>query len=119
MKDIDVAGMGGFRGELTAEALAQVSQSLEQAGGSKIPHNFERTAPVHNPHQQRGKMPQTVHRNPQTLALLKLLDLPYNLEPQAQNGAGEGQVLSIDGSIHSSLFNLHEEDTKLGFKSAL
>lgn len=80
--------MGGFRGEVTDEGLAWVRTALQNAGGGKIPGNFEQTAPLHNARQQRGNMPQKALRNPQTLALLKLLDLEYNLEPQDSDPPG-------------------------------
>ena len=55
-----------------------------------IPPNFQPTAPAYSPGDpglQRGHMPQRPVRNPQTLALLGLLGLPYNLD---EGGAGAG-----------------------------
>jgi len=75
------AGMGGSRNMLTQEALAKVEEALARAGGARIPHNFEPTAAAYDPSsQQKGRMPQTQTRNPQTVALLRMLGLPYNLE---------------------------------------
>ena len=94
-----IAGMGGHRAEVTEEGVAWVREALGKAGGSRVPTNFEPTAPVHNPAQQRGRMPQKGLRNPQTLALLRLLDLPYNLEPQSEDSAGEPSCLPVGKAI--------------------
>ena len=86
--DLQSSGMGGFRDEVTADGVAWISQALQKVGGSKIPSNFQRTAPVHTPQAKRGSMPRQARRNPQTEALLKLLDLPYNLEPNVAENPG-------------------------------
>lgn len=80
--------MGGFRDEVTDEGVAWVSEALQRAGGPRIPSNFQLTAPVHNPQARRGTMPRRAYRNPQTEALLDLLGLPYNLEPNAEHALG-------------------------------
>lgn len=57
---------------------------LDKNGNSTvIPANFQRTAPVCKDDSEggprRGRMPRTALRNPQTEALFRLLDVPYNL----------------------------------------
>ena len=52
-----------------------------------MPDNFVPTAAVYdpaNPHMQRGSMPTELPRNPQTVALLDLLGLSYNLDRGGQ-----------------------------------
>lgn len=54
---------------------------LERRGHASIPANFATTDPPHDaarPHKPR--MPTTAHRNPQTVCLLDMLQLPYNLD---------------------------------------
>lgn len=56
-------------------------QALAARGGSAIPHIFVRTVHVHNPSQRpQGRMPHSMPRNPQTIAFLDMLRLPYNLD---------------------------------------
>lgn len=57
--------------------------ALEAAGGAAIPQNFSITAPPYDPRagRRRGSMPQALHPNPQTQALLRLIGL---------DGAGGG-----------------------------
>lgn len=77
------------------------------AGGARVPLNFEQTAPAYdpaNPRMQRGRMPTDSLRNPQTVAFLDMLGLPYNLDrggstaqldgAEAAAGAGLASVTS-------------------------
>jgi hypothetical protein len=58
-----------------------VKAMLERRGHARVPSNFERTAAAHDPsHPRQPRMPSTAHRNPQTVALLQLLELPFNLD---------------------------------------
>jgi hypothetical protein len=64
------------------------------AGGPAVPDNFSPTAPAYDPQgSRRGAMPPAPLRNPQTVALLALLGLDYNLDhaQQGQGGARQGQ----------------------------
>eukprot|EP00955_Chlamydomonas_euryale_P116253 366406-Chlamydomonas_euryale.AAC.16 len=87
-------GMGGLRAGPDAADVAAVRSALGARGGAAIPLNFEPTAPAYtappNPGFKvappRGRMPTTAVRNPQTVALLSMLGLQYNLEPQAVAG---------------------------------
>lgn len=58
-----------------------------QPGGARVPNNFSPTAPAHAagvPERMQGTMPRAAVRNPQTVALLALLGLPYNLDQSQQ-----------------------------------
>lgn len=57
-----------------------VSDALDRHG-RKIPNNFEQTAQPFTPHggRERGSMPRSDSRNPQTENFLEMLGLPYNL----------------------------------------
>lgn len=76
-----------------------VAAALAARGGAAIPLNFEPTVAAHSGGSSgaggggrpaRGRMPQFVPRNPQTLALLQLLGgLPYNLD-RGKGGAAAG-----------------------------
>jgi hypothetical protein len=63
-----------------------------------VPDNFVRTAPAYdpsNPRMQRGSMPTEALRNPQTVELLDMLGLPYNLDragAQAEAPGARGSV---------------------------
>ena len=53
-----------------------------------IPLNFQPTVPSHDPsavskQRVQGRMPQQAIRNPQTVAFLEMLGLPYNLDHDA------------------------------------
>ncbi|EFN55283.1 hypothetical protein CHLNCDRAFT_57928 [Chlorella variabilis] len=74
------------------QELAEVRRRLEERGGAAVPRNFVRTVPAYDPSQPQmrsGTMPQQAVRNPQTVAFLELLGLPYNLEHEA-GGYGSG-----------------------------
>ncbi|WIA35356.1 hypothetical protein OEZ86_003807 [Tetradesmus obliquus] len=75
------------------EDVAFVEQLLQQRGSSSIPNNFAPTAPAYNPAagRARGNMPRADLRNPQTEALLEMLQLPYNLD-HAANSSGAGRA---------------------------
>ena len=80
--------MGGSRAELTAESLSHVQEILGARGGATLPLNFMPTVPAHDPsalskQRAQGRMPQQAIRNPQTVAFLKMLGLPYNLDHNA------------------------------------
>ena len=53
----------------------------KEQGGLESPVIFSVLLRCTLPQAKRGSMPRKAHRNPQTEALLELLDLPYNLEP--------------------------------------
>ena len=57
---------------------------LAQRGHADVPLNFAPTAPPFQPEHRnrRPQMPQTRFRNPQTVALLEMLELDYNLDQQ-------------------------------------
>lgn len=77
-------GMGGMRSGPKASDKQFVEQLLEQRGSQAIPHNFQPTVPAYNPTAQgpkaKGRMPTQSIRNPQTVELLDMLQLPYNLD---------------------------------------
>lgn len=82
------------------------------AGGARIPDNFAPTAPAYdpsNPAMQRGRMPTEMLRNPQTVALLDMLGLPYNLDRGGPAGMAGGAA-DIAGALwvwrFSMLLNL-------------
>lgn len=79
------AGMGSSRSESTPASQDHVRQVLAERGGLRIPHNFAQTAEPHDARaiKQRGRMPQTAPRNPQTVEFLEMLRLPYNLDHTA------------------------------------
>eukprot|EP00877_Chromochloris_zofingiensis_P005555 jgi/Chrzof1/14/Cz01g00150.t1 len=68
------------------EDLAFVRGALERHG-SRIPDNFQPTAPAYNPgagpKRYRGAMPKQAYQNPQTVAFLHMLGLHYNLDHAA------------------------------------
>jgi lariat debranching enzyme len=81
----------------TEAEVEAVRRLLAARGGPAVPPNFVQTAPPHDAAggaHQRGRMPRGGARNPQTVALLEMLGLPYNLDPQgeaaAASGAGRG-----------------------------
>ena len=66
-------------------ARAAVAAALEARGSAAVPLNFERTARAHDPAQpRRAAMPTSTPRNPQTVALLELLQLDYKLDTPVQ-----------------------------------
>ena len=81
--------MGGqVRGTTTEQARA-MKDLLAARGGPTIPQNFAPTAPAYDPARpQRGRMPQRLLRNPQTVQFLEMLGLPYNLERGGMAGPG-------------------------------
>lgn len=63
------------------DTVEQVKAMLERRGHAHIPANFARTDPPHDAtHPRQPRMPTTSHRNPQTVCLLDMLQLPYNLD---------------------------------------
>jgi lariat debranching enzyme len=68
------------------ETLSKVKSILDARGGTRIPANFEMTAPPHfGGTRGRGRMPTMILRNPQTLDFLNMLELPYNLSSDPVN----------------------------------
>jgi lariat debranching enzyme len=61
-----------------------VENNLASRGLQNIPHNFQQTAPAHQPDEgfvkRRGRMPRSELRNLQTQALLGVLGLTYDLD---------------------------------------
>ena len=97
---------GGARNMLTPEALASVAEALQRAGGPRIPLNFQSTAAAHNPSvKQQGVMPQTQIRNPQTLAFLEMLGLPYNLDHRAPRQPGVHSFCALSLLVSVTLFS--------------
>ncbi|KAK9868315.1 hypothetical protein WJX84_007760 [Apatococcus fuscideae] len=82
---------GGQRLGPPLKDLDAIEDAFKGRGSCTIPHNFQPTAPCHDPQggQRRGSMPKSLPRNPQTLALLAMLGLPYNLDPPT-DGRGFG-----------------------------
>ena len=104
------------RGPLPAH-LEAISKAMEERGTRKVPDNFVQTVPPHTlPEQEmggagggggrgrggfhvqprRGRMPQGPHiRNPQTVELLEMIGLRYNLDhselPAQHQGGGPAQ----------------------------
>ncbi len=79
--------------------------------GSAIPDNFQQTAEAYNPSKSRGglhgTMPAVPARNPQTVALLELLGLPYTLDPAGARAAtGPGHVAAGACSISMPFIEL-------------
>lgn len=77
---------------ITATQQKEVREMLVAAGiGLRIPNNFQQTAPPYvdpgpgTRQQHRGCIPQESLRNPQTVALLTLLGLDYNLDPSTRS----------------------------------
>ncbi|PNW87402.1 hypothetical protein CHLRE_02g146950v5 [Chlamydomonas reinhardtii] len=85
-------GMGQLRSGPRPADLEYVQQALAARGGATIPHNFTVTAPPYDPAagQRKGRMPQRHERNPQTVALMELLGLPYNLDHSELHGGPGG-----------------------------
>ncbi|GLC41533.1 hypothetical protein PLESTB_001000700 [Pleodorina starrii] len=81
-KHAPLPGMGALRAGPRPEDVEFVRQVLAARGTSRVPDNFAVTAEPYNPAsgQRRGRMPQRHVRNPQTVALLEMLGLPYNLD---------------------------------------
>jgi lariat debranching enzyme len=74
---------GGGRGPAPGRdaARAAVAAALAARGSADVPLNFERTARAHDPAQpRRAAMPTATPRNPQTCALLEMLQLDYKLD---------------------------------------
>ena len=66
----------------------QVAEALAHAGGANVPHNFAATVRAADPRAPvRGSMPLCTPRNPQTLALLQLLQLDFRLDEAQQQHA--------------------------------
>ncbi|KAK9903387.1 hypothetical protein WJX75_004587 [Coccomyxa subellipsoidea] len=94
-KAVPLPGMGALRRGPNLEDVQYVGEALAARGGPEVPHNFMPTAPGHDGRQRRGVMPTHAVRNPQTVALLEMLGLPYNLDPSSehtsvQSGAASG-----------------------------
>lgn len=43
----------------------------------------------------QGKMPQVAERNPQTVAFLEMLGLPYDLDPAGAAAAAAGPIAGL------------------------
>ncbi|KAL6760061.1 lariat debranching enzyme, C-terminal domain-containing protein [Haematococcus lacustris] len=75
-----------------------VEQALAARGNANVPLNFQPTAPAFNPQlgtRQQGRMPARHVRNPQTEALLQLLQLPYSLDhanPPKPTASSQGPI---------------------------
>ncbi|KAF8060563.1 DBR1 [Scenedesmus sp. PABB004] len=82
----------GGRAGPAPEDVAHVERLLSERGSAAIPHNFAPTAPAFDPvaGRVRGAMPRSDLRNPQTVALLDWLGLPYNLDHAANARGGGG-----------------------------
>lgn len=78
---------------VTPEALAKAMAIIQERGSAAIPDNFVRTAPTYEGRKRRGSMPRRPLRNPQTVAFLQMLGLPYNLEPPPDPLAGTHPAL--------------------------
>ncbi len=65
-----------------AAEVDAVRALLAARGGAAVPPNFAPTAPAHagGGEPRGGRMPREALRNPQTVALLEMLGLPYNLD---------------------------------------
>ncbi|KXZ49477.1 hypothetical protein GPECTOR_21g703 [Gonium pectorale] len=85
-------GMGSLRTGPRPEDVQFVRRALAERGTSRIPDNFAATAapydPVAQAGQRKGRMPQRHERNPQTVALMEMLGLPYNLDHADVRGSG-------------------------------
>ena len=75
----------------TAEEVRWVASRLEAAGGAAIKDSFCRTAPTQAEYEMGARQVGHHVRNPQTLALLELLDLPYQLDRNEGMGFGGGR----------------------------
>lgn len=64
--------------------------------GSTIPTKFIQTAPPYEPNKPGGRVGKSSghQRNPQTVAFLELLDLPYLLDSEPQSTPWQQQALS-------------------------
>ncbi|GLI69873.1 hypothetical protein VaNZ11_014590 [Volvox africanus] len=99
-------GMGGLRSGPQPEDVVFVRQTLAARGTSRVPDNFVVTAESYNPAlgQRHGRMPQRHQRNPQTVALMDMLGLPYNLDHNDARGKGPpGTAPSRPGCVPLSL----------------
>jgi hypothetical protein len=76
-----------------AEDVAYVKEVLEKRGIADIPSNFVATAPAYSPAsgRKRGSIPSSIPRNPQTVELLDMLGLEYNLDVAGQQQAQQRQ----------------------------
>ncbi|GFR48380.1 hypothetical protein Agub_g10272, partial [Astrephomene gubernaculifera] len=90
-KHAPLPGMGMLRSGPRPEDVEFVRQVFAARGSTRIPDNFTATAQPYDPQRQqgqrKGRMPQRHERNPQTVALLEMLGLPYNLDHKDVNGA--------------------------------
>lgn len=78
-----------------AEHRAAVAEALTAAGGAVVPRDgFART--VDPGKRGQGDMPTSIPRNPQTEAVLRLIDRPWNLGGETQ-GPGAGLAAPLTG----------------------
>ncbi|GAB4818925.1 hypothetical protein N2152v2_005971 [Parachlorella kessleri] len=95
---------------VTQAQLEDIRQRLQQQGGPRVPDNFVPTAPAYdpaNPRMQRGSMPTELPRNPQTVALLDLLGLSYNLDRGGQQADAAVPAAEV---ANPEEIDLHGED---------
>ncbi|KAL4420156.1 hypothetical protein ABPG77_008292 [Micractinium sp. CCAP 211/92] len=90
----------------SAAEVAEVERLLaERNGGTAVPRNFAPTAPAYDPaspQARMGRMPQRAERNPQTLAFLELLGLPYNLDYSGQAGGGAASAAAAAALVQGA-----------------
>uniref|UniRef100_A0A803MRC7 Lariat debranching enzyme C-terminal domain-containing protein n=1 Tax=Chenopodium quinoa TaxID=63459 RepID=A0A803MRC7_CHEQI len=92
--------------QVDIEGSRQCVRSKLNTRGVK-PFEFTRTAPCHDPSQSvfNGSSAEH-HRNPQTEALLKLLELPYLLD----NSIASREMSSYSPSISKGAYSIDDED---------
>ena len=100
-------------GSTTTEQARAMKDLLAARGGPTIPQNFATTAPAYDPAgPQRGRMPQRLLRNPQTVHFLEMLGLPYNLERGGVAGPAPGAAATapapgeLYGPVHRLTINM-------------
>ncbi|XP_048503390.1 lariat debranching enzyme isoform X2 [Beta vulgaris subsp. vulgaris] len=90
--------------QVDKEGCRQWVRSKLNIRGAK-PFEFSRTAPCYDPVQSVSNGPGADHRNPQTEALLKFLELPYLLD----NSTASSELSSDSPSVSRGFYSNNED----------
>ncbi|BDA50256.1 Lariat debranching enzyme [Coccomyxa sp. Obi] len=97
-KPSPLPGMGALRRGPNPEDVQYVREAVAARGGPEVPQNFTPTVPGHDGRARRGVMPSQPVRNPQTLAFLEMLGLPYNLDDSSAASPAHASAASAASS---------------------
>ncbi|CAL8465238.1 g4773 [Coccomyxa elongata] len=97
-KPAPLPGMGALRRGPNPEDVRYVREAVAARGGPEVPQNFAPTAPGHDGRMRRGVMPSRPVHNPQTVAFLEMLGLPYNLDDSSATTAAHTTAASAASS---------------------